>query len=117
MFRSIARKAISFILVLAMLSEVSAPLAYAAGNSPHSGTSGPEGISVERLYDPDKQLEGESADISLDETVAGVVNNISKGDVLEASNDTVLFENAAKRDVNAKGYRLTDGSDSVLMIL
>ena len=114
MLKNVLRKAISCVLVFAMFCEISTPLAYAAGNSLKTRSSLDPSL-IERSYDPYKQPKGESADITLDKEVADVVNNITNGGVLEASNETVLFENITKRDVNAKAYRLTDGSDSVLL--
>ena len=95
MLKKMLRRAISFVLVFAMLCEIGTPLAYAAGNtSKKRSTLDPS--MIERSYDPNNQPAGESADIKLDKEVAEVVNNTTKGDVLEASNDTVLFENTAR---------------------
>ncbi len=98
MFKKVLRKVVSAILVFAMLCEISTPLAYAAGEAVSEARR--PGVSGEAVYS---------------EELADIINKASKGEIAKASNDTVAYENADRREENTKSYRLTDGSNAVLL--
>ena len=85
MLKKLLRKAVSILLVFAMLCEVGTPLAYAAGS----------------------KQSGSNAVLS--------ANEVNKGGILKASDETIVFENMEGREENAKDYRLTNGSDAVFL--
>ena len=118
MFKSILKKTIAIVLVFAMIMDVSTALAYAIGSDAGSRKDNRTDIKAiinDRTYDPDRPLQQERSGVYLDKEVAEVVNNTSDPELLEANNDTVLFEKTDKRDVNVKSYSLTDGSNVSLL--
>ena len=118
MCKKLLRGAVAVVLSFAMVLESAATFTYAAGNETgsysNSGTD-IEKIINDRTYDPDRSLQQESAGIFLDKETAEVINNASDAEILEANDDTALFENTDKRDVNVKSYKLTDGSSVMLL--
>ena len=118
MCKKLLRGAVAVVISFAMVLESAATFTYAAGNETgsysNSGTD-IEKIINDRTYDPDRSLQQESAGIFLDKETAEVINNASDAEILEANDDTVLFENTDKRDVNVKSYKLTDSSNVMLL--
>ena len=84
MLHKMLRKAISIILVFAMLCEISTPLAYAAGDT---GASTGVAASEDAVYSKDD---------------ADIINNSSKGEIIKASDETVAYENTDRREANTK---------------
>ena len=98
MFKRLMKRAVSIVLVFAILCEIGTPLAYAAGESVEGteNAGAPEGA----VYSQD---------------TAAIINNSTKGEIVRASDDTVAFENVDRRESNTKPYRLTNGSDAVFL--